>query len=334
MPVEKSMPPTVLLAGRMCTSRQALLRELLNTEWNILAWDEDQDFQGFVELAPKADAMVAGIIDGPWPAVPNLKLRQVPSTGINWLKPEHMPAGCQVCNAFGHEISIAEYIIAGMLEHAIGLRAMDAGFRANGWVGRRSGLVPSHEELYRKTVGIVGYGHIGREVATRAKAFGMNVIAASRTVFDAPELSWFGTMDELDRLLAEADYVVVTLPLAPDTEGLFDAELFGRMRPDAAIVNVGRGLVMDERALFEALRDKRIGGAVIDVWFEYPHDGDPDCRPSKFPFEDLDNILMTPHGSGSTDAMRRRRWAQVAANLDRFARGEPLENVCFEGTGG
>ncbi len=325
--------PTALLAGRMCTSRETLVRELITTDWNFLKWDEDEDFKGFVERAPLADVIVAGNIVGDWPKLPKLKLRQVPNTGINWLSPADMPKGSVVCNAFGHEIAIAEYIIAGMLDRAIGLSAMDAKFRKDGWAGRRPGMLASHGELYEKTVGIVGYGHIGREVAKRAKGFGMRVIAASRTVYEAPELAWFGGMDKLAQLLAEADYVVVTLPLAPETKEMFDARLFALMKPDGVIVNVGRGEVMHERDLYEALRDKRIGGAVIDVWFDYPKNGEPECPPSKFPFGELDNVLMTPHASGSTDPMRRRRWAQVAANLDHFAKGEPLENFCFEGTG-
>ncbi|MEK9752876.1 MAG: 2-hydroxyacid dehydrogenase, partial [Rhodospirillaceae bacterium] len=302
-------------------------------DWNFLKWDEDEDFKGFVERAPLADVIVAGNVPGDWPKLPKLKLRQVPNTGINWLDPSDMPKGSVVCNAFGHEIAIAEYIIAGMLERAIGLLAMDAKFRKDGWAGRRPGMLGSHGELFERTVGILGYGHIGREVAKRAKGFGMRVVAASRTVYEAPELEWFGTMEKLEKLLAESDYVVVTLPLAPETKAMFDARLFSLMKPDAVVVNVGRGEVMNEKDLYETLRDKKIGGAVIDVWFDYPQDGEPECPPSKFPFGELDNILMTPHASGSTDPMRRRRWAQVAANLDHFARGEALENFCFEGAG-
>jgi len=340
MPNDNSSAPTVLLAGRMSTAREALLRELLTTDWNILTWDEDQDVERLIELAPQADVLVGGRFDAATdaragsllPTLTNIKLRLVPHTGINWMQPSDAPKGCIVCNAFGHEISIAEYIIAGMLESAIGLRATDARFRAEGWAGRRPGLNPPHGELYEMTVGIVGYGHIGREVAKRAAAFGMRVIAASRTVYEAPELDWFGPMDQLGKLLGESDYVVVTLPLADETEGLFDAVKFAQMKPTAVIVNVGRGLVINEKALFEAIRDQRISGAIIDVWFDYPHEGDVDCRPSKYPFEDFDNVLMTPHCSGSTDPMRRRRWAQVAENLDRFQRGEDPINVCFEGT--
>ena len=340
MPNETSSTPTVLLAGRMSTAREALLRDLLTTEWNILTWDEEQNVERLIELAPQAEALVCGRFDAAidpranalLPTLSNIKLRQVPHTGINWMQPSDVPQGCIVCNAYGHEIAIAEYIIAGMLESAIGLRGIDSKFRAEGWAGRRPGLNPPHGELYGMTAGIVGYGHIGREVAKRARAFGMRIIAASRTVYEAPELEWFGSMDDLGRLLNESDYVVVTLPLADETEGLFNARLFKLMKPTAVIVNVGRGLVIDEKALFEALRDERIGGAVIDVWFNYPHEGDPECRPSEFAFEQFDNVLMTPHCSGSTDAMRQRRWAQVAENLDHYSRGENLINVCFEGT--
>jgi len=243
-----------------------------------------------------------------------------------------MPKGCIVCNTFGHEIAIAEYVLACMLELAIGLCKMDQKFREDSWKDYHPGIGPNHLELFGKTIGIIGYGHIGREVAARAKAFGMNVMAVSRTVYPAPELTSFKPMANLDQLLAASDYVVVALPLSDETHGLMNAERFSKMKSDAALINVGRGHVVDETDLFTALSEKRIRGAAIDVWYQYPKDGVSDCTPSKHPFEDLENVIMTPHCSGSTDAMRDRRWTFIAANLDRFARGEPLENFCFEGT--
>ncbi len=331
MPRSPAKPLTLLLAGRSSASRENLLKQLLNTEWNILTWSEDEAVEKFTDYAARAEVIVAGRIAIEWPEMPKLRLRQVPSTGLNWISPAETPAGCVVCNAYGHEIAISEYVLAAMLESAIGLVAIDRRFRSHGWKDRKPGIGPNHCELFEKTVGIVGYGHIGRQVAARAQAFGMEVIAASRTVRPAPELAWFGTMDELDRLLTASDFVVVTLPLSEETEGLFDADRFACMKPEAVIINVGRGLVIDEAALYAALVEKRIGGAAIDVWFQYPTDGDPDCLPSRFPFQQLDNVIMTPHGSASTDAMRERRWKFVAENLNRLARGEPLENVCFEG---
>lgn len=331
MPHDPAKPLTLFLAGRVSASRENLLRRLLTTEWNILTWFEDDGFEKFTDYARRAEVIVAGRINVEWPAMPNLRFRQVPSTGLNWISPAETPTGCVVCNAYGHEIAIAEYVLAAMLESVIGLARIDRRFRSHGWKDRKPGIGPNHGELFGKTVGIVGYGHIGRQVAIRSRAFGMEVVAASRTVRPAPELVWFGGMEELDRLLTASDFVVVTLPLSAETEGLFDAGRFARMKPDAIIINVGRGLVIDEAALYTALLEKRIGGAAIDVWFQYPSADDPDCLPSRFPFQRLDNVIMTPHGSGSTEAMRQRRWIFVAENLDRFARGERLENVCFEG---
>ncbi len=322
----------LLLAGRNAAPRKELMEQNLTTSWNISTWSEDEDFARFAELLPKADAVVAGSIKGTWPSAPNLKLRQVPHTGINWVTPDDMPKGCIVCNTFGHEIAIAEYVLACMLESAIGLSKLDQKFRTESWGNYNPGIGPNHHELFGKTVGIIGYGHIGREVAARAKAFGMNPMAVSRTVYPAPELSSFSNMADIDLLLARSDYVVVTLPLSDETRGLINAERFSKMKLEAVLINVGRGHVVDETDLFTALSEKRIRGAAIDVWYQYPKDGDLDCTPSKHPFEDLENVIMTPHCSGSTDAMRDRRWTFIASNLDRFARGEPLENLCFEGT--
>jgi len=324
--------PNLLLAGRNTAPRKALIEQNLTTTWNISTWSEDEPFDRFVELLPKADAIVAGAIKGTWPSAPNLKFRQVPHTGINWVAPEDMPKGCIVCNTFGHEIAIAEYILACMLESAIGLSKIDQKFRTDYWEDYHPGIGPNHLELHGKTVGIIGYGHIGREVAKRANAFGMNVIAVSRTVYPAPELKSFKTMADFDELLASSDYVVVAVPLSEETEGLVNKNTFKTMKSDGFLINVGRGHVVDETDLYTALLEHQIRGAAIDVWYQYPKDGDPDCKPSKHPFEELENVIMTPHCSGSTDAMRDRRWSFIASNLDRFARGEPLENVCFEGT--
>ena len=99
------------------------------------------------------------------------------------------------------------------------------------------------------------------------------------------------------------------------------------MKPGAVIINVARGALIDERALFEACRDKRIGGAVIDTWFKYPAQVDAVVEPSNLPFRELENVIMTPHASGWTEGLLPRRCKTMAGNLDRLARGEPLINV-------
>lgn len=325
---------TLFLAGRMSAPRAAFLEDNLTTDWRISSWSEDEPFERFIELAPQADALVGGRIRGDWPAAPKLKLYQIPFTGHDWIGPEQVPAGCQVCNTYEHEIAIAEYVFGAMLEWEIGITKSDRRFRSHGWDGRTPGIGPSHGELYGKTIGIVGYGHIGREVARRAQAFGMRCCAVTRTVPSTEEpLDWIDGIDALDRLLGESDYALIALPLSEKTRGLIDATRLARMKSDAVVINVGRGPILEEEALYSALSERLIGGAIIDVWYAYPTEVEPDRKPSRFPFQDLENIIMTPHNSARSAAMRERRWEFVARNLDRLARGEPLENVCFVGTG-
>lgn len=137
-------------------------------------------------------------------------------------------------------------------------------------------------------------------------------------------------MDGLDALLAEADYVLVCCPLTARTRGLIGPEQFARMRPDGVIINVGRGALIDEDALFAACRERRIGGAIIDVWYNYPKGEQVTGVPvSRHPFHELDNVLMSPHNSGASTGLFPRRYRRIAENLDRLARGEPLENRIY-----
>ncbi|WP_164516571.1 2-hydroxyacid dehydrogenase [Minwuia thermotolerans] len=322
------MTRLLLLAGKQSMKKADFLAGRLETDWRIEACDPAADRAAFERLAPEAEAIVGGYIARPWPATPRLKLYQIPFTGHDFLEPEVLPAGCRVCNTYEHETSIAEYILLAMLEWEIGLSKTAARFRERSWDGKGPAEGPVHGEVRGKTVGIVGYGHIGREVAIRARAFGMNVIGIGRREQPTPDLlDWYGTTMEIDRLMAEADYVVVACPLNEATRGLLDADRLGAMKPTGVVINVGRGAIIDEDAIYDALKNGRIGGAVIDVWWRYPGRDEPNPRPSRHPLHELDNVIMTPHNSGWTQEQIDRRWVFVASNLDRIARGEPPENV-------
>ena len=328
------MTKTVLLVGWVSKGKGPALKAALTTDWTIEACDPAEEPERFRELAPKADAIVGGHISAPWPATPGLKLFQIPFTGYDFLSPEKLPKGTYCCNTYEHETAIAEYILLGMLEWEIGLRHTDRTFRAVGWDGKGAAQGPVHGEVRGKTVGIIGYGHIGREVAIRARGFGMKVTGVGRREMETPaEIDRYETVDNgLERLLAESDYVVVCCPLNEATRGMMNAERFGQMKPTGLIINVARGPVLEEEALYNALATQQIGGAVIDVWYQYPNAKEKNPPPSRFPFQDLDNLIMTPHNSGWTQEQIDRRWTFVAANLDRLARGEPLQNVVFQGT--
>jgi len=327
------MSQLLLLAGKQSVTKADFLREHLTTDWRIEACDPAEDRARFEELAPEAAAMVGGHIATPWPATPKLKLFQIPFTGFDFLTPEVLPVGSVVCNTYEHETSIAEHILLTMLELQIGLRTTHAEFREKSWNGKGPAQSPVHGEVRGKTVGIVGYGHIGHEVAVRARAFQMRVIGVGRRDRDTPpELDWYARIDALPQLCAEADYVVVCAPLNDQTRGMIGTAQFAAMKSSAFVINVGRGPIIDEDALWAALSGKQIGGAAIDVWYNYPSKDAPNPRPSKHPLHELDNIIMTPHNSGWTQEQIDRRWVFVASNLDRLARGEALQNVVMQGT--
>jgi phosphoglycerate dehydrogenase-like enzyme len=305
------------------------IRRFVATPWTWIVVDPLDD-AAFARALHDADAMVSMNWLASFPPAPKLRLVQLPGAGTDDIDFGAVPAGAAVCNAFEHEIGIAEYVLGAMLEWQIGIQRMHAQLRENRWWG--SYLTgPTHRELHGRTLGIVGYGRIGREVAKRASAFGMRIIAASRT--PGPGDAWcerVSGMDRLHELLGEADFVLAALPLDQRTRGVFDARAFAAMKPDAVIINVGRGPTIDEQALFEACRDRRIGGAVIDTWYSYPGQSpDPATvhRPSRFPFHELDNVVLTPHASAWTDALLARRCSVIAGNLDRLARGEALVNL-------
>ena len=188
--------------------------------------------------------------------------------------------------------------------------------------------VQKHGEVRGKTIGILGYGRIGQEVAKRAAAFDMRVIAVGRTPKEAPApLDWFGTNEQWPELIAESDFLVLTCPLTDATRGIVDAKSLAAMKPSALLVNVSRGQVAVEEDLYNALKDKVIAGAVLDVWYAYPTPDAPETKPSAFPFHELPNTILSPHCAGWTGAQDERRWEVIANNLDNLSAGKPLKNV-------
>jgi len=289
---------------------------------------DTQDLAALDRALAHADAMVSMSWKWELRQASNLKLLQLPGAGTDEIDFARVPRATAICNCYEHEIGIAEYVLGAMLEWTIAVRRMDWQFRRGSWAGSYL-CGPRHGELFGKTLGIVGYGRIGRGVAQRAKAFGMRVVACTRS--PRPDAAFADRVDGMERLgdlLADADFIAVAAPLNDQTRGLFDTRAFAAMRRTAVIINVARGAIIDEQALYQALAERRIGGAIIDVWYRYPPQGQPQGpRPSVFPFHELDNVLMTPHVSAWTDGLLPRRNRAVATNLNRLARGEALLNV-------
>jgi phosphoglycerate dehydrogenase-like enzyme len=279
--------------------------------------------------AADAEILVSNHWRADYPPAPKVRLVQSVATGVDLFDLAALPAGLTLCNAFGHETAIAEYVLMTMLalHHRLFEIANEFRERAcwrTSWV---EGGAP-HGEVRGSTLGIVGYGRVGREVARRSAAFGCRVLAANRSARLAEDgIERLYPLAELDRMLPECDTLALCTALGPETAGLIDARRLGLMRPGAFLINIARGPVVDEAALFAALRERRIAGAALDVWWQYPSAAEPFRRGSLYPFHELPNVIVTPHNSGWTTGMVRRRWDEIAGNINRFVHGEALLNI-------
>ena len=326
--------PKVVVQGRIAVPHAPMLESKLGPNWTVQTWDPATDSEGnFATIVKDALVIIGGAIPlATWPAVPSLKLFQIPWTGHEFCQPETMPAGIPVANCFEHETAIAEYVMLGMLEWQIGLRTMDRRFREKGWDGHGPGMARFHGEVRGRTIGIVGFGHIGVEVARRAKAFGMKVCGVRRKSMPVPpELDWLGQLDDLDHLLAESDFVLVACDLNSVTMGIIDAAKLAKMRRSAVIINIARGGIIVEGDLYAALQYGQIGGAILDVWYNYKNPGEAEPWPCNYPFQSLDNVILSGHESGWTREQVERRWQFVAENVQRVAQGQEPHNVVFTG---
>ena len=287
------------------------------------------DTQRLIPALAEAEIVVSHIWKKDFPPAPRVKLLQSVAAGIDLIDVTSVPPGVTICNVAGHEQAIAEYCIMTMLAWQHRLIDIATAFRGGVWsTGGGAGGGPTHGEIFGKTIGIVGYGKIGREVAKRAAGFNCRVIGVNRSpVADKGDAAEIYPLTELDRVLPLCDIVVIAAGLGPETTRLIDARRFGLMKPTAFLINIGRAGILDEDALYAALKNGAIGGAAIDVWWQYPTAAEPNRHGSRLPFHELPNVILTPHCSSATDGARDRRFSTVAGNLDRYVRGEKLQNV-------
>jgi phosphoglycerate dehydrogenase-like enzyme len=249
----------------------------------------------------------------------SLEVLLYPGAGCTHIRPEHLPRGCRMCNVFEHEAPIAEYVLMMMLVHSKQLLPQLKSFAEGKWEGSGRLGGKTHGELSGRTVGLFGFGHIGRAVATRAEGFGMRVLAVSRT------------RGSLREMLPQCDFLVIAAPLTEETRGRIGAAELALLPQEAFLINVARAEIVDEQALFDALHSGSIAGAALDVWYEYPATGGRGWG-SKLAFHMLPNVIRTAHYSAWTEPMILRRIERSMENLLRLDRGEELERVVTEGT--
>ncbi|MBK1837446.1 hypothetical protein JHL17_08465 [Azospirillum sp. YIM B02556] len=258
---------------------------------------------------------------------PDFRLLHVPGAGLDGIDIASVPPGAGICNVFEHEIPIAEFVLSAMLNWEIRPDALRRSFATDSWSDVYRSRVP-HGEIHGRTLGLIGFGRIGRTIARRAAAFGMRILAVDQFATDAEGLADAVLPPErLPELLAGSDFLVIACPLTDQTRNLIGADELAAMKPTGVLVNVSRAAIVDEAALYDALSRRTIGGAVLDVWYGYPTGADDRVAPSRFRFEELPNAVCTPHSSAWTTRLPERRYAFIARNIDRLAAGEPLLNL-------
>jgi phosphoglycerate dehydrogenase-like enzyme len=292
--------------------------------------DDVTDVQKVWALTPEEIAREIGdadVIYG-WPtleqfqAAKNLKWIQIPSAGVEMVcsVPEIVESDVIVTNGRGaHARVIAEHTFGMLLAFTRGHHQFEQDKLARRW--RREEALYEVFEIAGSTIGIVGYGQIGQQVAQRARGFEMEILAVDvNPMPDAPHGVEVKGLDALPALFEQSDVVVIAAPYTPETHHMITADLLNRMKPTAYLLVQSRGGIVDEAALLDVLKKGKIAGAGLDVFEQEP-------LPSNSELWDVPNLIMSPHLAGSSVQKDRRCVEILRENLGRFQRGEPLMNL-------
>ncbi|MBN2056940.1 hypothetical protein JW905_18585 [bacterium] len=280
--------------------------------------------------SPPADVLAEAVVIVAWQPLPELVepasrcvLFQALSAGLGSRHMELLAAhpGITLANLHGNACGVAQHAVALLLAAANRLVYYDAAMRRGEWGIDKDN--PASLMLHRMTIGLLGLGAIGIQTARLLAPFGSRLVACTRTGTPRPDspVQELWPVERLDTFLGVLDAVILALPLTGATRHLLDSRRLSRMKPGAVLVNVSRGGVVEEQALYEALHDGRLGAAGLDVWYEYrPPAVNGKKYPYHYPFHELDNVVLSPHRSASP-IFAPDRWEDVFENIRRAAAG-------------
>jgi phosphoglycerate dehydrogenase-like enzyme len=303
------------------TDRELAMLEQLPDSTSVIVGNH---IDAFRKAAPDADVVFslsapAKVLREIWPMAPRIKWVHSRSAGLDSLLfPELVESPVPLTNGSGvFSQSLAEFVIGAAIFFAKDFRRLIRNQDAGQWEQF------DVDEIRGQTMGIIGYGDIGRACAQRAHGMGMKVLAVRRRPDRSngdPYISGVYSTEEMLDILPQCDYVVAAAPLAPGTKHLVGEAAIARMKKTAVVMNVGRGPVIDEAALIPALESGRIRGAALDV-FEF------EPLPAGHPFFKLQNVLLSPHCTDHTTTWLEEGMQFFLDNFNRFAAGDPLKNV-------
>ena len=315
----------LVAAQKLNREMKDLIMGKLHREFEIQFLDGTPEDQR-TSLLEGADVILAtnfrrDIKEDEIPHLKNTKLIQITLAGADIIPYDKLRPEITICsNGGAYSEPIAEHAIGMMIALARSFLPLHRGL-SQGVFDQNT----RHKMLSRSTLGIVGYGGIGRKTAAIARAVGMRIIAINSTGKTDAEVDFIGTLDDLDRLLRESDFLLLTIGLNKKTRGMIGSRELGLMKPDAVLVNVARGDLIDEKSLYEHLKANPRFKAGIESWWVEPFN-----HPRfevHYPFFELDNFLGSPHNSYLTEGIYLRALDRALDNILRFAHGEPLRNV-------
>ena len=299
-----------------------------NLEFIIPKVDEREEIKRYL---PEVEVVIGGSFSKEdLDQAKKLKLFQIPFTGVDQLDLSLYKdrKDIFICNVHTNRTAVAEHAFALMLALAKNIVTNDRDLRLGRWHGF-SNQEPTIQ-LQGKSLGIIGLGSIGWEIAKIGYALGMKIFALKREIKEKDLekkkiLEFLGANKDLEKVIKESDFIIITVPLTQKTKGLIGKKELKLMQ-GKYLVNISRGAVIDEEALFKSLEEHYLSGAAIDTWYQYPTNEQKEILPSQYNFHKLENVVMSPHTAGYSDRALEENIKSVFDNMVRIYYGEEPEN--------
>jgi phosphoglycerate dehydrogenase-like enzyme len=307
-----------------------IIREILGDTAEVVV--SDGTLKSMLDLGRDVDVVAANRVSREFiEAAPNLRMIQTFTAGVENIDHSAVKERRNIilCNSHINAIEVAEYAITLLLTVAKNIIPNDRELRKGDWVYAFGGPRPN-VEIRHKTCFILGLGNIGVEIAKRLRSFDVTLYAATRSGVSRQSdlVDRLVKIDEARSLIEDSDFIILSLPLTPESQGLVDDTFISWMKPSSILVNISRGPIINEKALFSALKENRIRGAGLDVWWRYPPTwGGKGIPPSDMPFQELDNVVVSPHRAGYSETTEREYFQFAGENILRFIHGETPLNI-------
>ncbi len=320
----------VLFMMNSTDEEKKILIKTLDEKTDVIFFRElDEDKKE--EILADAEIIIGGRLeDDQLKNLQKIKMHQTFGTGLDKHNLSlYKEKGILLCNSHVHSHIIAEYGFSMMNTASKELITNDQLLREGIWDYKKYESVT----LFNKTVLFLGYGEIAKHFKKMCKPFNMKFLAVKRTRDTEDKEIEVYLPEEKLKAIKQADYIFNSLPKTQKTIDFLDEYEFGAMKPSTIIINVGRGDTINQKALFEALKDNKIKGAAIDVWYNYPQNRGTEkqeplpCYPSEYPFHELKNIIMTAHRAWVSDVQWFNFTLELIHNVNRFIRGEEPDNI-------